>query len=227
MTKVLVIEDDSILGEMLTLYLTEEQFDVERVESAREGFQALVKFSPEVIILDLMLPDADGPILCTRFREKTPVPIIVTSMKNAVADRIQAITLGADDYLTKPYSVQELKVRIQALLRRVNAAQPVPAGAAAARDRILLNGERRTIMLEGHNIETTFSEYEMMKLFMQYPGRVFSREELLNSVRGIDSYVNERAIDVHITNLRRKLERNPKEPQHIKTVWGIGYKFIK
>ncbi|MBB6637015.1 response regulator transcription factor [Cohnella thailandensis] len=228
MTKILVIEDDPILGEMLTLYLAEEQFDVIRVESAGQGFRALVEFKPEVIILDLMLPDADGPALCTVFREKTTVPIIVTSMKNTVADRIQAISLGADDYLTKPYSVQELKVRIQAVLRRISVSQAdSETSVPPSLDRIALNTERRTIVLEGNIIETTFSEYEMMKLFTQYPGRVFSREELLNSVRGIDSFVNERAIDVHITNLRRKIEKNPKEPQHIKTVWGIGYKFLK
>ncbi|RUS47095.1 response regulator transcription factor [Cohnella sp. AR92] len=229
MTKILVIEDDPILGEMLTLYLAEENFNVIRVESAQQGFQALGVFDPDLIILDLMLPDADGPSVCTEFREKTSVPIVVTSMKNTVADRIQAISLGADDYLTKPYSVQELKVRIQAVLRRVSASIPEadPIVPSQSPNRISLNTERRTIVLEGRIIDTTFSEYEMMKLFTQNPGRVFSREELLNSVRGIDSFVNERAIDVHITNLRRKIEKNPKEPQHIKTVWGIGYKFMK
>ncbi|GIO16072.1 DNA-binding response regulator [Cohnella xylanilytica] len=227
MTKILVIEDDPILGEMLTLYLEEERFDVRRVETARDGFAALTEFKPDAIILDLMLPDADGSTLCASFRERTAVPIIVTSMKNAVTDRIQAISSGADDYLTKPYSVQELKVRILAVLRRMPAFAPNSFLPAQSGDRITLDVERRTIVLDGKPIETTFSEYEMMKLFTQHPGRVFSREELLNAVRGIDSFVNERAMDVHITNLRKKLEVNPKEPQHIKTVWGVGYKFVK
>jgi DNA-binding response OmpR family regulator len=225
LTKILVVEDDPIIGEMLTLYLAEEKFEVERVESAGEGFDALRRFEPDVLILDLMLPDAEGASLCSAFRERSKLPIIVTSMRSAVADRIQAISAGADDYLCKPYSMQELKVRIQAVLRRMSSSYQQPGTADKPKHRITLDIDRRTIVLNGKPIETTFSEYEMMKLFTQNPGRVFSREELLNAVRGIDSFVNERAMDVHITNLRKKLEVNPKEPQHIKTVWGVGYKF--
>ncbi|MBN2983850.1 MULTISPECIES: response regulator transcription factor [Cohnella] len=225
MTKILVVEDDPIIGEMLTLYLSEEQFEVERVESAGEGFAALSRFEPDVLILDLMLPDAEGTHLCSAFRERSKLPIIVTSMRTAVTDRIQAISAGADDYLCKPYSMQELKVRIQAVLRRMSPFYRDAGKPETHKERISLDFNRRTIVLDGKPIETTFSEYEMMKLFTQHPGRVFSREELLNAVRGIDSFVNERAMDVHITNLRKKLELNPKEPQHIKTVWGVGYKF--
>ncbi|MBB6669268.1 response regulator transcription factor [Cohnella nanjingensis] len=228
MTKILIIEDDPIVGEMLTLYLAEEGFEVKRVETARAGFAELAAFDPDVLILDLVLPDAEGTSLCADIRQKSDVPMIVTSMKTAVGDRIQAISSGADDYLCKPFSMHELKVRIQALLRRT-AYRP-PAGDASIKEgtgrRITLDTERRTILLNGEPIDTTFSEYEMMKLFCQHPGRVFSREELLNAVRGIDSYVSVRAMDVHITHLRRKLEANPKEPRHIKTVWGIGYKFM-
>lgn len=226
MTKVLIIEDDPILGEMLTLYLEEECFEVLKVETARDGYSALDTFNPDAIILDLLLPDTDGSTICSSIRDRTNIPIIVTSMKNAVTDRIRAISSGADDYLTKPYSVQELKARLMASLRRmppggVKSAAPTPPAA-----RIALDMERRFILLEGKPIETTFSEFEIMKLFTQHPGRVFQREELLNSVRGIDSFVNERSVDVHITNLRRKIEPNPKTPQHIKTVWGVGYKFV-
>ncbi|WP_311771668.1 response regulator transcription factor [Cohnella lubricantis] len=221
----LVVEDDPILGEMLTLYLEEERFEVLKAVTAADAFASLSSFKPNAIILDLMLPDTDGSTLCAAFRERTDVPIIVTSMKSAVADRIRAISSGADDYLTKPYSVQELKARLMAVLRRV------PPSSAVERPerpsvRLSLDMERRLILLEGRPIETTFSEFEMMKLFTQNPGRVFKREELLHSVRGIDSFVNERAVDVHITNLRRKIESNSKTPQHIKTVWGVGYKFI-
>ncbi|MCD9021855.1 response regulator transcription factor [Cohnella silvisoli] len=235
MTRVLVIEDDPIIGEMLTLYLTEEQFIVQRVESAREGKFALGTFNPDILLLDLMLPDASGTELCSQFRQLTAIPIIVISMKTAVADRIQAISAGADDFLVKPFSMQELKVRMKAVLRRVTTPKPVAvqhtqADSASMPESQLglsLDLERRTIVLDGDHIETTFSEYEIMKLFFQHPGRVFSREELINAVRGIDSFINDRAIDVHVTNLRRKLEKNPKEPQFIKTVWGVGYKFIK
>lgn len=242
LTRALVIEDDPIIGEMLTLYLAEEQFVVNRVETAQEGLNAIHSFSPDIILLDLMLPDASGTELCAQFRGVTPLPLIVISMKSSVADRIQAISSGADDYLCKPFSMQELKVRMNAVLRRY-AQQPAPSAptttaynaehqhqppvATALQQGISLDLERRTIVIDGEHVETTFSEYEIMKLFVQHPGRVFTREELINAVRGIDSFINDRAIDVHVTNLRRKLEKNPKEPQFIKTVWGVGYKFMK
>lgn len=238
LTRVLVIEDDPIIGEMLTLYLVEEQFDVLRVETARDGLDAIMVYSPDIILLDLMLPDASGTELCAQFRSVTGLPIIVISMKSAVADRIQAISSGADDYLCKPFSMQELKVRMNAVIRRYSHHPihtytsnehtiPSPPVATALQQGISLDLERRTIIIDGEHVETTFSEYEIMKLFVQHPGRVFTREELINAVRGIDSFINDRAIDVHVTNLRRKLEKNPKEPQYIKTVWGVGYKFMK
>ncbi|BBI33753.1 DNA-binding response regulator [Cohnella abietis] len=235
MTRVLVIEDDPIIGEMLTLYLTEEQFDVQRVESAREGKFALDSYQPDILLLDLMLPDASGTELCAEFRQLTAIPIIVISMKPSVTVRIQAISSGADDFLVKPFSMQELKVRMDAVLRRTSSAKPLAVVyknedstiATEVQQGLTLDLERRTIVLDGEHIETTFSEYEIMRLFYQHPNRVFSREELINAVRGIDSFINDRAIDVHVTNLRRKLEKNPKEPQFIKTVWGVGYKFIR
>ncbi len=233
----LVIEDDPIIGEMLTLYLSEEKFEVQRVESSREGKFALATFNPDILLLDLMLPDASGTELCAEFRQLTAIPIIVISMKPSVTVRIQAISFGADDFLVKPFSMQELKVRMDAVLRRMSNTAGAKLQAVQSMDSpsigvlqqqgLSLNLERRTIVLDGEHIETTFSEYEIMKLFYQHPNRVFSREELINAVRGIDSFINDRAIDVHVTNLRRKLEKNPKEPQFIKTVWGVGYKFIK
>ncbi len=239
LTRVLVIEDDPIIGEMLTLYLTEENFDVQRVETARDGKHALDTFKPDILLLDLMLPDASGTELCAEFRHLTAVPIIVISMKPSVTVRIQAISYGADDFLVKPFSMQELKVRMEAVLRRTMNLIPGGVKAPASLPQydshrappsssggLTLDLERRTIVLDGEHIETTFSEYEIIKLFYQHPNRVFSREELINAVRGIDSFINDRAIDVHVTNLRRKLEKNPKEPQFIKTVWGVGYKFM-
>lgn len=232
-TRILIIEDDQIMGEMLTLYLTEEQFTVHRAKTAREGFQALTAFQPDVILLDLVLPDSQGVDLCAEMRKVTDLPLIVVSMKTAVADRIRAIGAGADDYLVKPFSMQELKVRIGAVLRRTFSATHAPLGleeaaalASEAQQGIALDLDRRTLMRNGEPVDTTFSEFEIMKLFLAFPGKVYTREELINAVRGIDSFVNDRAIDVHVTNLRRKLEDNPKKPRFIKTVWGVGYKFI-
>jgi len=236
MTKVLIIEDDNIFGDMLSLYLTEEQYEVTRVPSAGEGIRSLTDFPPNVILLDLMLPDTEGINACALLREYTNIPIIVTSAETKVSERIQSLTEGADDYLCKPFSMQELKARIEAVLRRTGGLQPLAAAAAssepiapAAADdwTLTLDMARRLLICNGQEIETTYSEFEIMKLLYHNPAKVFSREELINAIRGIDSYINERAIDVHITNLRKKIEANPKEPQYIKTVWGVGYKFIK
>jgi DNA-binding response OmpR family regulator len=235
MSKILIVEDDQIIGEMLTLYLTQEQFEVQRVETLRDGLQAVNSFQPDVILLDLTLPDSEGMDVCSEFRLHTNLPIIVISMKTAVSDRIQAIGSGADDFMVKPFSMQELKVRIGALLRRMQPevddtaefAKSASLTAVRIQSGIGIDLERRSIMRNGQAVETTFSEFEIMKLFFEHPGKVYSREELINAVRGVDSFVNDRAIDVHVTNLRRKLENNPKEPQYIKTVWGVGYKFIQ
>jgi len=234
LTKILVVEDDQIIGEMLTMYLTEEHFQVQRESTAKDGFRAVKEFDPDVILLDLILPDSRGTDLCAQFRQLTDAPMIVVSMQTAVADRIQAIDAGADDYLVKPFSMQELKVRISALLRRWNEPSSGasrhrnadPARDLDARKGIVLQKDRRQLLRDGEPIETTFSEYEIMKLFIEHPGRVYTREELISAVRGIDSFVNDRAIDVHVTNLRRKLEDNPKQPLFIKTVWGVGYKYV-
>jgi len=232
MTKVLIIEDDNIFGDMLSLYLIEEQYDVVRVASAGEGLRILKEYSPQVILLDLMLPDTEGTNACSLIREFTTIPIIVISAETKVSERIQSLTEGADDYMVKPFSMQELKARIEAILRRTTAApaqtvSPTAASPATEDRKLTLDLARRLLINNGTEIETTYSEFEIMKLLFNNPSKVFSREELINAIRGIDSYINERAIDVHITNLRKKIEANPKEPQYIKTVWGVGYKFMK
>ncbi|MDF2670954.1 MAG: DNA-binding response regulator [Paenibacillus sp.] len=232
--RVLIIEDDAIFGDMLSMYLAEEDFTVLRAATGEEGMKAFYTFTPDIILLDLVLPDANGMDLCVVFREMTTIPIIIISMNTKVSDRIQALTVGADDYLCKPFSMQELKARIIATSRRAHRlpttlSQVAVAQEASSQDnpnRIRMDLERRSIYIYNKPIETTFSEFEIMKLFYQHPGKVFSRDDLINSIRGIDSYVNERSIDVHVTNLRKKIEDNPKQPQYIKTVWGIGYKFM-
>ncbi|GMK39001.1 DNA-binding response regulator [Paenibacillus sp. CCS19] len=232
MTKVLIIEDDNIFGDMLSLYLTEEQYEVVRVASAGEGLRTLSDYAPNVILLDLMLPDTEGINACALLREFTNIPIIVISAETKVSERIQSLSEGADDYMVKPFSMQELKARIEAVLRRTIVTQtqmapPSPVTPSADERSLTLDLARRLLICNGAEIETTYSEFEIMKLLYNNPSKVFSREELINAIRGIDSYINERAIDVHITNLRKKIESNPKEPQYIKTVWGVGYKFMR
>lgn len=240
MHKVLVIEDDAIIGDMLVMYLDEEGFNVSRKATGKEGLHALQEWSPDIVLLDLMLPDMDGLELCRLFRQISNVPILIISMKTKITERVSALAAGADDYLSKPFSMHELIARVHALIRRSQNYQtsfPAVSAVLSESDKVLsaslvstiirLDSDTRSMRVHGNIIETTFSEFEIMRCFLEHPGKVFSREDLINAIRGFDSYVTDRAIDVHIANLRKKIEDNPKEPKRIRTVWGVGYKYVQ
>ncbi|NOU99771.1 response regulator transcription factor [Paenibacillus planticolens] len=244
MYKVLIIEDDPMIGDMISMYLGEEGFHVIRMETGQKGLEAVRQFAPDVILLDLMLPDMDGLQLCKQVRITSSVPIMIVSMKNKVVERVGALGAGADDYMSKPFSMHEMSARVHALIRRSHlyhkASEIKGVSGSAVKDgkpeavdpmqgdmnKISLDLHTRSIIVQGQTVETTYSEFEIMKCFVNHPGRVYSREDLLHTVRGFDSYVTDRAIDVHIANLRKKIEDNPKEPRRIRTVWGVGYKFV-
>ncbi|MDQ0878210.1 DNA-binding response OmpR family regulator [Paenibacillus sp. V4I3] len=244
MYKVLIIEDDAMIGDMVTMYLSEEGFHVIRKANGAEGIAAVSQFDPDVILLDLMLPDMDGLALCRQVRETSKIPIMIVSMKSKVVERVNALGAGADDYMCKPFSMHEMSARVHALIRRsnlylkssVNTRQVTGAAGGSTTavleavldidKKITLNPNTRSMRVHGVLVETTYSEFEIMKCFVNHPGRVYSREDLLQTVRGFDSLVTDRAIDVHIANLRKKIEDNPKEPKWIRTVWGVGYKFV-
>ncbi|MUT66064.1 response regulator transcription factor [Paenibacillus sp. NEAU-GSW1] len=232
MYKVLVIEDDVMMSDMLSMYLSEEGYSVRQAVLAGDGLREVKEFEPDIVLLDLLLPDLDGMEVCSLIRERSNVPIMILSTKSEVSERVQALKAGADDYMCKPFSMHELTARVEALIRRSQVLVPEAAAALdmnaeseTVNDPIQLDFERRLLLVRGDLVETTFSEYEMMKLFLAHPGKVFSREELINAIRGFDSFVTDRAIDVHIVNLRKKIEHNPKEPRLIRTVWGFGYKY--
>ncbi|MBO7748098.1 response regulator transcription factor [Paenibacillus sp. MWE-103] len=232
MYKLLVIEDDKMMSEMLSMYMSGEGYEIKQAENGEQGLKLLAAFDPDVVLLDLMLPDWDGTELCIRMRRQSSVPIMIVSMKSEVSERVQALRAGADDYLCKPFSMHELSARVEALIRRSRLMQAGAAGERPeeggpdAEKEIKLDAERRLLLVRGGFVETTFSEFEIMKLFLSHPGKVFTREDLINAIRGFDSFVTDRAIDVHIVNLRRKIEKNPKEPHYIRTVWGVGYKYV-
>ncbi|WP_424768683.1 response regulator transcription factor [Paenibacillus sp. sgz302251] len=234
MYKVLVIEDDVMMSDMLSMYLSEEGYSVMQAYRADEGLRLAADFAPDLVLLDLILPDLDGMEVCELIRKRSNVPIMILSTKSEVSERVQALKAGADDYMCKPFSMHEMSARVEALIRRSNSnslqTEAVQQVAAAVdvpevNEPIQLDFERRLLLVRGELVETTFSEYELMKLFLAHPGKVFSREELINAIRGFDSFVTDRAIDVHIVNLRKKIEQNPKEPRLIRTVWGFGYKY--
>ncbi|MCS7461105.1 response regulator transcription factor [Paenibacillus doosanensis] len=225
MSTILLIEDDQSIADMISIYLSEENYKVRFAPDGKQGKQLFETVHPDVIILDVMLPDMNGIELCREFRTLSSVPIMMISAKSEVSERVKALVIGADDYLCKPFSMRELAARTGALLRRstMNKASSEPVRAEARTIRV--DTEKRCVYGRNGIVETTYSEFEMMKHFWLHPGKVFSREELLNKIRGIDSFVTERSVDVHITNLRKKIEEDPKDPKHIKTVWGVGYKF--
>ncbi|MBA2940486.1 response regulator transcription factor [Paenibacillus sp. CGMCC 1.16610] len=244
MYKVLIIEDDPMIGDMISMYLGEEGFEVIRMETGQKGIEAVKPFAPDVILLDLMLPDMDGLELCRQVRTTLSVPIMIVSMRNKVVERVAALGAGADDYMCKPFSMHEMSARVHALIRRSNLYQnagdntrmnqavrhdtkpETDEALLADKNKITLDLQTRSMIVQGQLVETTYSEFEIMKCFVNHPGRVYTREDLLQTVRGFDSYVTDRAIDVHIANLRKKIEDNPKEPRRIRTVWGVGYKFV-
>ncbi|MFH5184555.1 response regulator transcription factor [Paenibacillus sp. TAB 01] len=231
MSTVLLIEDDQSIADMISIYLSEEGYSVHSASDGKQGLRLFEQLEPSVIILDIMLPDTNGIDLCRRLRGSSSVPILIVSAKSEVSERVKALMIGADDYLCKPFSMRELAARTQALLRRSSmskSAAPSVQPQAAAEDpspAITVDIDKRCVFLHKVPVDTTYSEFEMMKSFWLHPGKVFSRDELLSRIRGIDSFVTERSVDVHITNLRKKIELDPKDPKHIKTVWGVGYKF--
>ncbi len=211
---------------MMSLYLSGEGFQVTRAETAQDGMEKMKAIQPEMILLDLMLPDSDGIDTCSTIREQTNAPIIVVSLNDSVTDRIHALQSGADDYLCKPFSMQELKARIEVVLRRMSRySAELPQPAPRTEVNINLDDDRRLLLVHGEPVETTYTEWELLKLFVSNPGKVFPRESLIQALRGVDSYVNDRAVDVHIMNLRKKMGDDRKQPRFIKTVWGVGYKF--
>jgi len=231
MSTVLLIEDDQSIADMISIYLSEEGYSVHSASDGEQGLRLFEQLEPSVIILDIMLPDTNGIDLCRRLRGSSSVPILIVSAKSEVSERVKALMIGADDYLCKPFSMRELAARTQALLRRSSmskSAAPSVQPQAAAEEpspAITVDIDKRCVFLHKVPVDTTYSEFEMMKSFWLHPGKVFSRDELLSRIRGIDSFVTERSVDVHITNLRKKIELDPKDPKHIKTVWGVGYKF--
>ncbi|MED1785030.1 response regulator transcription factor [Brevibacillus fortis] len=229
MNTILLIEDDLMIGEMLSMYLTEEGYSVTRTETALAGFEFALSLKPDLIILDQWLPDRTGIELCGEIRNEMITPILMISMDMEVRLRIEALQTGADDYVCKPFSMREFAARVAALLRRSMFAQRViePANSqeVSTEDPIMIDHERRTVYLHGNPVTTTFTEFEILRLMLSNKSKVFSREELIYALRGYDSFITERAIDVHVAKLRKKLEDKPNDSKYIKTVWGVGYKF--
>ena len=222
--KILVVDDEKLLVKGMKFNLENEGYEVEcaydgaaAVELARDG-----KY--DLIVLDVMMPEGDGLEACMRIREFSNVPIIMLTAKSEDADKLMGFECGADDYLTKPFNILELKARVRALLRRAVGVQR-SKGALLTAGELVLNTEERTAMRSGEPVELTAKEYDLITLLMRNPRRVYSRENLMNVVWGYSYAGDYRTVDVHVRRLREKLEKNPAEPEHIMTKWGVGYYF--
>jgi len=224
MPKILLIDDDEKLAGLLGNYF--KRFDLELVSALRPsiGLEMLKKEKPDLVILDVMLPEQDGFEVCRTIRKTSHVPIIMLTARGEVTDRIVGLEIGADDYLPKPFEPRELVVRIQNVLRRAIAVET--QSDELKFKGLVLNTERRTIELDGKPLELTTMEFELLALFARNPGKALSRDEILNGLRGIDAQIFSRSVDILVSRLRQKLNDTAKQPRFIKTVWGRGYSFV-
>jgi DNA-binding response OmpR family regulator len=224
---ILLVDDEESIQKLLTYPLEREGY---RVIQARDGEEALRRFAEmpiDLVVLDVMLPKLDGLEVCRRLRTTSTVPIMMLTARDDEVDKVLGLELGADDYITKPFSIREFRSRIRAMLRRatqlserrVSDDEPITAGGLA------IDPVKRTVLVDGHAAELTYVEFEVLRTLATHPGRVYSRQALLEAVWGGSAYREPRTIDVHIRHLREKLEVDPGEPAFILTVRGAGYRF--
>ena len=221
--KILVVDDERVLVKGIKFNLESEGYQVEVGYDGQDAVDLARGGAFDLIILDLMMPKLDGIQACMRIREFSNVPIIILTAKGEDADKLMGFECGADDYITKPFNLLELRARIRALLRRAGMAQQEAGGGRLEVGHILLDTDMRAAWREGKAVELTAKEFDLMELLMSHPGRVYSRENLLNIVWGYEYGGEDRTVDVHIRRLREKLELDPANPEYILTKWGVGY----
>ncbi len=222
--KILVVDDEKVLVKGIKFNLESEGYQVETGYDGEEAVELARSGNFDLIILDLMMPKIDGLQACMRIREFSNVPVIMLTARSEDTDKIIGFECGADDYITKPFNILELKARVRALLRRAAGAQRSRGTGLTVGD-LSLNTEERGAIRDGQVVDLTAKEYDLIELLMRNPRRVYSRENLMNVVWGYAYAGDYRTVDVHIRRLREKLEKNPAEPEHIMTKRGVGYYF--
>ncbi|MEG1657900.1 MAG: response regulator transcription factor [Oscillibacter sp.] len=222
--RILVVDDEKLLVKGMKFNLENEGYEVECAYDGAAAVELTRNGRFDLLILDVMMPEMDGLEACMRIREFSNVPIIMLTAKSEDADKLMGFESGADDYLTKPFNILELKARVRALLRRASGTQK-RSGAVLTLGDLSLNTEERVAVREGNTVDLTAKEYDLIELLMRNPRRVYSRENLMNVVWGYTYAGDYRTVDVHIRRLREKLEKNPAEPEYIMTKWGVGYYF--
>ena len=220
MLKALLIDDDAKLGNLLSNYLTKFEIELNSTTEPTLALDLIAEHEPDLIILDVMMPKMDGFEVCSGIRKQYKIPIIMLSARGESFDRIKGLDLGADDYMAKPFEPRELVARIHSLLRRVSDEDHY------RQDIFEVNTINRAISIDGQMLSLTNMEFELLELLLASPSTLFSRDDILKHLRGIEAKIFSRSIDILISRLRHKIETNPKEPKFIKTIWGKGYMFL-
>ncbi len=223
--RILLVDDEPLIIKGLKYTLEQEGFET---DSAADGEEALAKFFAgnfDFILLDVMLPKLDGITVCQRIREHSNVPIIMLTAKGEHIDKILGLEYGADDYMTKPFNILEVKARIKTIMRRAGGAQPSETKKVIRVHDMEINAINRAVKLGGKDVRLTAKEFDLLQMFVNNRGKVFSREAMLETVWKYDYTGDARTVDVHIRRLREKIERNPAQPEFIFTKWGVGYYF--
>ena len=220
--RALVVEDDANIAELLRLYLGRDDFEVMIVTDGARAENSFDLFTPDLVLLDIMLPGKDGWQICRDLRKKSAVPIIMLTAKGETADKVSGLEMGADDYVTKPFEVKELLARIHAVMRRSDSEGPIEKKLSF--DKLTINLDSYELIVDGKKIDTPPKEMELLYHLASSPNRVFTRNQLLDEVWGFDYFGDSRTVDVHIKRLREKLE-GVSDKWSLKTVWGVGYKF--
>lgn len=224
--KILIVDDDKKTVELIRLYLEKDGYRVLAAYDGRQALELTRQKRPDLIVLDLMLPEVDGLDVCRVLRAESKVPIIMLTAKTTEEDKLLGLDLGADDYVTKPFSPRELLARVRAVLRRAGEEEDEGPPEVRFGD-LVVDSVRHEVRVRGEPVHLTPTEFKLLETLAREPGRAFSRLELLDRVFGFDYEGLERTVDVHMMNLRKKIDPDPSRPTYIQTVYGVGYKFIE
>jgi len=226
--EILVIEDEPQLARLVEMHLSDAGCRVEVALTGAEGLSQVSKRRFDLMVLDLMLPDMDGLDVCRELRvQRNYTPILILTARSGEVDRVLGLELGADDYLTKPFSVRELVARVKAILRRIDRmAEEKEESEPLEFEGIRIDREKRRVLIRGDGVQLTAKEYDLLLQFARNPGRVYTRSQLLDLVWGYGEGTYEHTVNSHINRLRAKIEEDPSQPRFIRTVWGVGYRFF-
>ncbi len=223
---ILVVEDEPSIAEVVSLYMKRAGYQVQIAVDGKQAMTAFERRTPDLVILDLMLPEVDGLSLTRWLRDRSDVPIIILTARREEIDRIAGLEMGADDYVVKPFSPQELVSRVRAVLRRTGREQAeAESERSLAFDGLTIDPRSRVVTVKESEVELTAKEFDMLYLLARHPKQVFTRDQLLERIWGGAEYIDAGTVTVHVRRLREKIESQPSKPQRLLTVWGVGYKF--